>query len=51
MKVFKIRSGRGDFNSQGKCYFERNLESLVNNQIYAPGIKELNESSFRVSFE
>lgn len=43
MKVYKIRSVRGDFNA-------RDLESLVNNQIYAPGIKELNESSFRVSF-
>lgn len=50
MKIYKIRSGRGDFNAHGKCYSESDLESLVSNQIYAPGIKELNESSFRVSF-
>lgn len=43
MKVYKIRSGIGDLNAQGKSYFERDLDTLVNNQIYAPNIRELND--------
>ena len=42
-KVYKFRGGIGVFGKDGKSIFERDLDTLVNNQIYLPTKDELND--------
>lgn len=43
LKGYKYRGGNGILDCNGKSIFERDVETLVNNQIYFPTIKELND--------
>lgn len=42
-KVYKYRGGNGIFNNEGKSLFERDITTLVNNQIYLPQKSILND--------
>lgn len=43
LRGYKYRSGNGILDYNGQSIFERDIETLVNNQIYFPTIKELND--------
>lgn len=42
-KAYKYRSGNGLFNKDGKSIFERDVITIVNNQIYLPTKQNLND--------
>ena len=43
MKGYKYRSGIGILDKDGKSIFERDVNTIVNNQIYLPTKDELND--------
>lgn len=43
MKAYKYRNGINAYDRNGNSLFKRDLESLVNNKIYAPTVSELND--------
>ena len=45
MKVYKYRNGKGAFDKNGNSFFERDVNILVENNIYAPIVMELNDPS------
>ena len=42
-KAYKYRGGIGVFDHEGQSTFERDVNTLVNNQIYLPSKDDLND--------
>ena len=42
-KAYKYRGGIGVFDQEGQSIFERDVNTLVNNQIYLPTVDLLND--------
>lgn len=42
-KVYEYRGGIGVFDQEGQSIFERDVNTLVNNQIYLPTVDLLND--------
>lgn len=42
-KAYKYRGGVGMFDQEGQSIFERDINTLVNNQIYLPTKNDLND--------